>query len=246
MNRKTITSGWGKFSFLQLPKGYRFSVDSVLLASFVRFKNGAHILEAGAGEGIIPIFLSHRGKNFSYTGIEIQEPLAEIAMENLKLNKINGTIIQGDYRKIKLNGESHDIGIVNPPYYKIGTGRRNPDKIEEIARHEVKGDLESAIKFLTKGIKKKGKIFIIYPASRMETLFAVLKKYKISPKVILPVYSSRKGEAIFILCEGVKEGGEGSKLLQPIYIYDNPQKKEYSAEMQEIMETLEIKIEKYS
>ncbi len=234
-------SGWGKFNFYQLKKGYRFSVDSVLLAAFVRYKKNSVILEAGVGEGIIPILLKAKEKPFTYTGIEIQPELSQLAKKNLELNGINATIITGDWNNLKLiQSEQFDIGIVNPPYYKIGSGKRNPDPIEEIARHEVKGDFDSAVRFISRGLKKKAKLYTIYPAGRIETLIRVFSKYGIHPKLILPVYSAPRESARFLLCQGVKNGGEGTKFLKPLYLYRDPVRKIYTEEMINILESITI------
>ncbi len=236
---KHVKAGWGNIPFYQLEKGYRFSIDSVLLAAFIRVKRGYNILEAGSGEGIIPLLLSIKTRDFTYTGIEIQEELCNLANENLRINEIDGRVICGDWNDLRsVENERYDIGILNPPYYRIGTGRRNPDRIEEIARHETKGNIDSGLRFLKRGVKKKGKIYIVFPATRLETLIISLNRHSISPKTILPVYSHRESVAKFLLCEGVKEGGEETTLLPPLYIFEDPERKIYTAEMERIMKTL--------
>ena len=240
-----VRAGWGKLNFHQLKKGYRFSIDSVLLAAFVQLKGNARILEAGSGEGVIPVLLTLKNKPFTYTGIEIQSQLCQLARKNLEINNIDGEIICGDWKNPELvEAEKFDIGIVNPPYYKLGTGRRNPDPLEEIARHEVKGDIKSALRFLTRGVKKRGKIFIIYPAARLATMIEAMLENKVHPKILLPVYSSRKSVAKFILCQGIKEGGEETKLLPPLHIFKDPARKIYTHEMKEIMEKMDISFKK--
>ncbi len=238
---KYVRSGWGDLYFYQLKKGYRFSIDTVLLASAVSLKNNSKILEAGSGEGVIPVFLTKKGKKFTYTGIEIDEELYKLSQINLQINNIDGSVIHGDFKNLKLiQSEQYDIGITNPPYFKIGTGKRNPDPVEEKARHEITGDLDSALRFLSKGVKKKGKIYVIYPAKRLDHLILTMKKYRISPKKLLIIYPAKREKANFILCEGVKEGGEEVKVVPPLYIYSDPGQKVYTEEMKKIIETLSI------
>ncbi len=239
MDKEFTLSGWENITFYQLKKGYRFSIDTVLLAAFVKFKKNARILEAGSGEGVIPLFLQKRGIDFSYTGVEIQPLLVQLSRKNLIHGKIKGEIIHGDYRELKIvEQESYNVGVVNPPYYSKGAGKRNPDPVEEIARHEISGSLKEALKFLSWGVKKKGKIYIIYNAKRLQSMISTMTELKIAPKKILPVYSHKNGEAIFILCEGIREGGEEAHILPPLIIYKNTRKKEYTEETKKIFDTL--------
>lgn len=235
-------SGWGKINFFQLENGYKFSIDTVLLAAFIKFKKNNNLLDLGSGESIIPLFLKQRESPFNYTGIEIQRELFELGNKNIISANITGKIINDDYTKIKklVPVQSYDIAIINPPFYKLGTGKTNPNKIDLIARHEVKGSLFSALSAAKFALKNKGKVFLIYPVSRISTLFDNLSNTGFAPKTIIPVYSGKQGNCNFFLITGTKNGGEECKILNPIYIYDNPKKKVYSEQIKNIFEKLEI------
>ena len=67
----------GGLTLLQEKRGYRFSVDSVLLASFVEADGATSLLDLGCGCGIMPLVLAHRHPGLKrVVGVELQEALA--------------------------------------------------------------------------------------------------------------------------------------------------------------------------
>ena len=50
----------GRVKIFQKEKGYRFSVDALLLAHFVRVKKGDLIVDLGTGSGVIAIIMAQR------------------------------------------------------------------------------------------------------------------------------------------------------------------------------------------
>ena len=243
MTDKFEESGWGNINFFQLKNGYKYSIDTVLLASFIKLKNKDKIIDLGSGEAIIPLFLNHRKIEFEYTGIEIQPELVELGKKNLTSVDIQGKIIEGNYENIErfILAQDFDVAVINPPYYKLGTGKTNPDPIELIARHEVKGSVSKALNSAKYALRNKGKVFLIYPASRISTLFKNLAGNGFEPKIIIPVYSGRDMVCNFMLVNATKNGGEECKILPPLFIYENTKKKIYSKQIRDIFDSLEMK-----
>jgi len=50
----------GRLRIVQPRAGYRFSIDALLLAHFVRLREGAFVLELGTGSGVIAVLLARR------------------------------------------------------------------------------------------------------------------------------------------------------------------------------------------
>jgi len=67
----------GRLKILQKERGYRFSVDALLLADFATLQRGNRLVDLGAGSGIISLILALRFPETSITEVEIQEDLAE-------------------------------------------------------------------------------------------------------------------------------------------------------------------------
>ncbi len=72
--------------------GFCFGMDAVLLAGFARVNPGNGLLIWGTGTGIIPILLEARYEGEHYTGLEIQEEVAEMARRSVRLNGLEDKV----------------------------------------------------------------------------------------------------------------------------------------------------------
>jgi tRNA1Val (adenine37-N6)-methyltransferase len=232
----------GSFRFYQKRKGYRFSLDSLLLAYFISLKNIESVVELGCGNGVVTLILAARFPNVNFTGVEIQKDLADLAKKNVGLNSLkdNVTILMADAAKIKNNFPAHSIDDIffNPPYRKLNSGRINPDAEKAIARHEIKGSLSIFLKAAQYLLKPSGKLFAIYPAKRMVELISQLRENNIEPKRMKLVFSDYTSSAEFVLMEARKESREELRIEQSLYIYQD--KNIYTPEMKAIFRELSV------
>src|SRR3972149_4698673 len=126
----------------QPEKGYRFSIDSVLLADFAAPYCGRSALDLGTGSGVVLLLLACRNDVLRKgVGVEIQPQLWEFACRNIGENGFGGRLsaVLGDFRDDipGLSPRSVDLVVSNPPYRKIGEGRRNPDPPTGLAVHKI-------------------------------------------------------------------------------------------------------------
>lgn len=206
--------------------GYRFSIDSVLLAHFCQHWKNATVLDMGCGNGILGLILLYRnGTNIKkLIGIEYQHNLALLGEKNIKENKLDNQfeIVQGDLKKIDelIPAESFSHLICNPPFYTIGKGRPSTRQETYLARHQVEATPVDIARAISYSIKNKGTAALVYPADQIVDLFQQLTSYRIEPKIIQLVYSyPASEEAILALVECIKNGGSGVKIKKPLYIY---------------------------
>src|SRR3972149_4392359 len=82
----------GSLQIFQKKRGYRFSVDAVLLSQFVNLRKDEKVIDLGTGCGILPLLLSQTTKAHSFVGVEIQKELAELAARNMALNHVQGRV----------------------------------------------------------------------------------------------------------------------------------------------------------
>lgn len=236
----------GKVKLLQPRRGYRFSVDAPILASFVTLREGDRVIELGTGNGVILIILGKKGiKASRMVGVEIQPELAELARRNAELNCLSGLIevIHGDIRECRriFGPQGFDVVISNPPYYPVPSGRLNIEDKRALARHEVAGTLSDFLDATSYLLRDRGRCFYIYPAKRAITLFWEMKKRGLEPKRLRWVHSRAGEGARMVLVEGVKGGGEGLEVEPPLVIFD-PQG-DYTPQMGPILFDLEVKDE---
>jgi len=199
-----------------------FSVDSLLLAKFVRLKNYEKIIDLGTGSGIIPLLLFDKRKGLSIYGIEIQEELSHIAKRSVELNNLQNyiTIICVDYRNIKkiFKDGNFDVVVSNPPYISVGHGIINSVNSKAIARHEITGNLEDLISMSNYLLKNKGRIYLVYKSSKLIKLITTLKKHNIEPKTIRFIHHQPEKVSDLVLLEGVKSGKGELKIENPLFI----------------------------
>jgi len=217
--------------------GYRFSVDAVLLSHFIPFyRHGDRVLDLGAGCGVISLLLAYRWPHVSVTALEVQKPLAQLCLRNVLRNHFDGriSVVEGDLRRIGLllPPESFDVVIVNPPYRKKKSGRKNSGREQMIARHEVLATIAEVAGAASYAVKNRGKVAVVYPASRLPSLVNELVQNRLQPKRLQIVYSYPKGPARLVLVEAVKNGGEELAVLPPLFIYGQPRGRKYSEELQ--------------
>ncbi len=214
----------GKMKLMQHQNGYRFSIDSVLLADFVKPGKEDRIVDLGTGCGIISLMLGYRYPGITITGIEVQEELAELAARNAEINGLNEriSIILNDFKKISIDEVSGPVDIVisNPPYRKEKSGRVNPNHQQAIARHEIMSTIDDVVKAGSRLLGVGGKFAVIYPAERIADLVISLRTYGIEPKRIQTVHSKPNDSARLILVSGVKGGGPGTTVMEPLFIYE--------------------------
>ncbi len=115
---------------LQPVDGFRTSMDSVLLAAACPAKSGDHILDLGCGVGGAGFCVLERVPDTKLTGVEIQQDHADLANENITLNKMEGRadFVCCDIRNYSetSGGTRFDHVICNPPYLDAGTHMPSP------------------------------------------------------------------------------------------------------------------------
>jgi tRNA1(Val) A37 N6-methylase TrmN6 len=219
-------------------KGYRFSVDAVLLAHFCAPRAEDTILDLGCGCGVIGLILCHRWAGVQVQGLELQAALADLARSNVLANAFQArfAVQQADLRKIRevLAPASFDLVLSNPPYYSPRQGRVSCAEELALARHELSASLEDVVAAAAFAVKNRGLFCCIYPAQRLATLFRVMGQKGLMPKRLQAVYSyPGAAQARLVLVEAIKNGGEGLNLLPPLYVYQE-KNGPYSSELTQI------------
>lgn len=213
-----------KLKIIQKRKGYRYSIDAILLAHFCHLKRGNHVIDLGTGNAIIPILVATRGLPIQIVGVEIQEELMDMARRNVAINDLEGRIslIHRDVRDLPdcLDKASFDVAITNPPYRRVRSGRVNPDPQKALARHEILGSLKDMARVASFLLRPTGRFYAIYPASRMVDMLLILRESDLEPKRIQIVHSNAGEDAKLVMAEAVKGGRRELRVLKPLFVCD--------------------------
>lgn len=178
----------GKVVIKQLKRGYRFAVDSPILADFLPHSH-APALEIGCGVGVVSLLALHLKKFPAITGVEIQEPLYRLAVDNAQANGMTEKflVIQGDFNRIHTGLTSVQTIFCNPPFFKTSQGRVSPDPTIRLARFETALSLSGLLRGCAVCLAPRGMLFLIYPFSRLEELFSEAKASGLFPARVRPV-----------------------------------------------------------
>jgi tRNA1Val (adenine37-N6)-methyltransferase len=208
----------------QPEKGYRYSLDPFLLASFVMLKRKETVIDLGAGVGVIGLLLTLRYPDATVTGIEIQERLFRYAEQNRELNRPRHRVsnIHGDYRHVTdyFNRSAFTAAVSNPPYRPVGTGRKNTDEERTVARHEVTGGISDVINAARQVLIPTGRIFLVYDARRTTDLLCSLRSGGFEPKRVRFVHARKGTLAQMVLVEAGQGFGVEVKIMPPLFIWE--------------------------
>jgi tRNA1Val (adenine37-N6)-methyltransferase len=213
----------GRIQIRQYRSGYRFSIDSVILAHLTDPRGAKRILDLGAGCGVIGLLLTFRHSGIHVFCVEIQSELAELAELNAVENHLNGrmTVFRQDMKTLTQEKTAGpvDMAVCNPPYYRSATGRVNPDSQRAIARHEISAGLEDVLDAARRMLITSGRLSLIYPAERLTDLLSLMRLKGIEPKLMRMIHSRKNDEAGMAWVEGVQNARPGIRVLAPLTIY---------------------------
>lgn len=216
----------GEVRVLQRSRGYRFTLDPVLLAHFAVFEAGAmrgRLMDLGTGCGIIPLILSKRLGCGNVTGLELQPRLFSLAERNVHLNRCERevSLVRGDLRCADLlfPKASFSHVLCNPPYRKREQGRISTDMEKAIARHEIACELQDVTRSAAYLLRGRGNFCVVYPASRLSELMAVLRTERLEPRTVRMVHSRVGRSAKLVLLHAVKQAPPGLTVMPPLVIH---------------------------
>jgi len=213
----------GRLNILQPRRGYRFSLDSVLLVGLTQARRRDRVVDLGTGCGVVPLLLAFRGAAAHLTGVEIQPSLAALARRNVELNGFSGLveILEADLKLIQREQVSEPVSLVvsNPPYREIASGRLNLNREKAFARHELLADLGAVVKAAARLLPQKGRLALIYPARRLPRLFKEVTGAGFAPKRLTLVHGSLESPAKLAHLEAIRGGGEELQINKPFAVY---------------------------
>ena len=221
---------------IQNTDGLTFGTDALLLAGYIAGKY-QNAVELGGGTGIISMLLLARDKVNRINCVEIQEEFAELISRNAEHNGFKERLcaVCSDVREYRPEKEC-DLVFTNPPYMKTTSGKSNLDDKKNIARHEVAGSIYDFCSSGAKMLKFGGTFAAVYRPDRLIDLIDAMRKSALEPKRITFVHANEKSEPSMVLVEAKKGGKCGLKLTRPLLIYKNTDNKEYSEDMNFIMD----------
>jgi tRNA1Val (adenine37-N6)-methyltransferase len=158
----------GELKLIQHKKGYRYSVDALLLSHFaLPLVDGRAVLDMGTGAGVVALILAQRAKPARVVGVEIQNGLAGLAERNAQINPTEPRVevIRADATQLSQEFEpgSFSVIVTNPPFRELQSGNMSPNLEKAIARHEIAMSIKNWLYEAGKLVAESGSISMVYP-----------------------------------------------------------------------------------
>jgi len=207
-------------SLYQHAEGYRFSLDAILLYSFVNLRDAKTIADLGAGSGVVGLLLARKYRQSNVILVELQKGLCRLAERNIKLNKLEDRV-EARLADIRTLGGLHGLDAVvsNPPFRKPLTGRLSREDERAVARHELELTLAELARSAASLLKSRGRFYMVHLPERLADVVDILRQHKLEPKRIRFVHGRQGSEARIMLVEAVRHGGTGMKVESPLFVY---------------------------
>ena len=201
----------------QYVEGFKFSLDSILLAEFVHITSKTkQILDLCSGNASVPMILSTKTKAI-IDAFEIQKEIYELAINSIKYNKLDNQIKMYN-ASVKdmdeyINNKKYDIITCNPPYFKIDSNSNiNNNQFEAIARHEITITLEEIFAIASRHLNDGGELYMVHRVQRLDEIMIFGNKYNINVKNIQLIKTKETGKPYIVLVRCVKNSKMGIKI----------------------------------
>ena len=216
----------GALRLYQPRRGYRFSVEAVLLARFAAARPAARVLELGAGCGVVALIYAALARPREVVALEIQPALAALIARNAALNDLAMVrAVCADLRARRVLGAAtggFDLVLANPPFRTRMSGRESPLVGRRLARGESAARLEDFVAAAARYARHGGRAAFIFAAARSAELISALRARRLEPKRIRFVHPYAAASASTVLVEARKGGGVEVEVEPPLVMYDAP------------------------
>jgi tRNA1Val (adenine37-N6)-methyltransferase len=206
-------------------RGYRFSVEAVLLARFAAARPAARVLELGAGCGVVALIFAALARPREVVALEIQPALAALIARNAALNDL-GIVraVCADLRSRRAldTAGGFDLLLANPPFRARLSGRESPLPGRRLARGETAARLEDFAAAAARHARHGCRVAFIFAAARSAELISALRARRLEPKRIRFVHPYVAASASTVLVEALKGGGVEVEVEPPLVMYDAP------------------------
>ena len=188
----------GRVHLHQPTDGYRVAIDPVFLAAAVPPVSdvaGRRVLDVGTGVGAAALCYATRVPDAAVTGLEIQDPLVELARRNAEANGLADrvTFVHGDLLRptgSALDGTFAHV-MANPPF--LPRGRADPRTGDAKAASHIEGEatLAAWLDFCLRKTAPKGTLTLIHRADRLDEILALLHG-RAGGIVVFPLWPKRE------------------------------------------------------
>ncbi len=195
----------GRLRVLQPRRGYRVSVDPLLLADFAARLCGAarpRVCDLGAGVGVLGLALARAVPAATGVLVELQPRLCDLARRNVELNGLGDRLetLEADLRRLPRRlGGRFDLCVSNPPFRPVGSGKPNPDPEKALANLELACSLADLAAAARRLLAPRGRLALVHDATRLPDVLGTLAGAGLRPELLRLVHPRAAEPAMRLL-----------------------------------------------
>jgi tRNA1Val (adenine37-N6)-methyltransferase len=232
----------GRVVILQPARGFRSSLDPVLLAGFLAPPHG-RFLDIGGGTGALSFLLLARDPAATGVAVELQPELARLAAAGRDRNGWSERleVVTGDVRLplAAVGAASFDLVVANPPYRVVGEGPPSPDPGRALANHEIALRLADWLDVAARAVRPGGRVAVVFPAAREGELAREMRARGLAIARRRSVHPHAGRPASRVLVEAERGGRRPPVVEEPLIVHDPHELHEpearYSAEVRRML-----------
>lgn len=208
----------GRITLLQPARGFRSSLDPVLLADFLVPPFG-RVLDIGCGTGALAFLLLAADPASSGVAVELQPRLARLARAGAARNGFASrlAVIEGDVGALaeaELPPASFDLVATNPPFRRPSDGLPSPHAEKAHANHEITLTLPQWSAVAARVVRPSGRVAAIFAAERLGELLARLAADGLGAARLRAVHPQADRPAARVLVEA-RPGPRAAPVVEP-------------------------------
>ena len=211
----------GRVRLRQPIRGYRVAIDPILLASAVPAKRESRVLDLGAGVGAAALCLAARVSGCRVDAVELQPELANIAVNNANLNRLEGRVCVHVCDVLSLPRaffQKFDHVMANPPF--LPADRSAPTGGKNLSTVECGARLRDWIDAAAGMLRFKGSLTFIHRADRLDELLTLIRTVA-GEIVVAPIWPREGKPAKRVLVRARKGVSTPLRLVAGLTLYGN-------------------------
>ncbi len=225
----------GRVKLFQPEKGFRTSIDSVMLAAACPARKNDSILDMGCGVGSVGLCVFSRVRDISLTGIDVQDLSIKLAVKNAQINGFKAKFILSDIREYVVdNDDRYNHIVCNPPYMEIGKHLVSPNAHKAISNGHIDDDIEIEdwVRAALRLLKSGGCFTMIHRADMVDRIIKAMGK-SFGAIEIIPLWPKMGFDAKRVIIRAIKDRKTPMKLHYGIVLHESCGK--YTSKADEIL-----------
>lgn len=222
LNIEHTTLFEGKVTVWQPVSGYRFALDSLVLAAFTPAKSGQTVLELGIGTGAASLALAFQHPDILIHGIDIQTDILPITQKNIDENTWSDRfqLVAGNLTHRLVEGHFYDHVMMNPPFFEQRAYTNSPYEHKTLSHGENDGVLKDWIFEAHRALKSRGYLTIVHTCRRLDEILTILS-VKFGSIEVFPLWPKAGQPAKRVLVRARKGVKSPLILHQGIVLHEN-------------------------